>query len=75
MASAQVQRIVKRPLFMVQYFEYDKKIGYPVELFKNPSIIDGLFEPHITKNRLSLGYNINLNRTKETAEALIKLGN
>lgn len=63
----------KLPTFLIQYYEHEKKVDFPVELFKTPLIIDGLFSPLIN-NRFSLGYLENFKRTKDTEECLLKIG-
>ncbi len=59
---------------MVQYYEFSEMVGFPIEIYKTPLMIDGVFEPDITNNRLSLGYLVNMNRKQESLECLINIG-
>lgn len=63
----------RQPSFLIQYYEYDKKIESSIELSKSPLVIDGLFDPN-TKSKVSLGYYVNLRRRPETLDRLINIG-
>jgi hypothetical protein len=63
----------KLPAFTIQYYEYEKQIESLIELYKNPIIIDGFFDPN-TKQKISLGYYVHLKRKPETLECLVNAG-
>lgn len=68
-------KLKKYPVFLIQYQEYDKKIGFATETSKIPFSIDGLFEPFAcTTGRLSLGTYVELDRRPETLDYLVNLG-
>ena len=61
------------PYIKIEYFEYEKRIEKPVEFCSDSIIIDGFFFP-TGSNRLSLGYQISLNRQEETIKYLKNFG-
>ncbi|RNA31025.1 Smad2 3b [Brachionus plicatilis] len=63
----------KLPSFLIQYYEHDKSIDFPVELYQTPLVIDGLFSP-LTNSKFSLGYLDNFSRTNESEECLLNIG-
>ena len=67
-------KLRKFPLFRIEYHENEGRVGFPVEMYKLPMMIDGLFEPYKVKNRYSLGFSINPNRKPESLECLINIG-
>lgn len=65
--------VTKIPAFFVQYYEFEKKVGFPVDMYNSSIQIDGLFEPSSNK-RFSLGYMVNLERNQETEFYLNNIG-
>ena len=63
----------KLPAFTIQYYEYDSQVESLLEIYQNPLVIDGLFDPN-TKPKISLGYFVHLRRKPETVECLTKIG-
>jgi len=61
------------PYIRIEYFEFEKRIEKAVEFCSNSIIIDGFFFP-TGSNRLSLGYQISLNRKEETLRHLKRFG-
>lgn len=64
---------IKLPSYMIQYWEFDQKIEYPVEMSQSPLRIDGLFCPYSSR-RFSLGSLGNFRRRPETLDCLVKIG-
>ncbi|CAF0932419.1 unnamed protein product [Brachionus calyciflorus] len=63
----------KLPAFTIQYYEHEKKIDFPVELFKTPLKVDGFFSPFVD-NQFCLGYLENFRRKADTLNYLLNLG-
>lgn len=77
--------IFKIPSYLVQYYEYDKKIESAIEMNESFLAIDGLFCPYtslpgiqqpslLDTHRLSLGCMLSCRQKPETLECLSKIG-